>query len=105
MRKDNERVIIFPILAAVFSGIFLAVASHSLNWSGTTLFVVGCGMVALLVLLGLPLIALTTTSCDKESPQAAPAPHHVPRTSTPLPLTPREVEAKNSGRTGYVTSP
>ena len=37
---------------------FLAVASHSMQWSGTTLFVIGCAQVSVISFLGVPLILL-----------------------------------------------
>jgi len=96
VRCGNERVLMLPLLATILTGIFLAVAAHSLNWSGTDLLVVGCGMVGLISLLGLPLIALTTTLLDKKPPQVPPA----------LPLAPQEPHHERGTRhIGYVTGP
>jgi len=48
----------FPFFAGGAAGIFLAVASHSMQWSGTTLFVIGCAQVSVISFLGVPLILL-----------------------------------------------
>ena len=56
-------MLVFSI--AVGIGIFLAVASHSLDWSGTTLCVVGCALVAVGSLLGTPLFFLTSENSKR----------------------------------------
>lgn len=47
-----------PVLMAVVLGVFLAVASQALDWSGTSTLVVGCTLVAVLALVGTPLMLL-----------------------------------------------
>lgn len=47
-----------PVGIAAVIGVFLSVASHALNWSGTTTLVVGCALVGVLALTGTPLIML-----------------------------------------------
>src|SRR5438034_3925885 len=46
------------LAAVVAVGVFLSVASHTLDWSRTTTVVVGAALVAVLGLFGTPLILL-----------------------------------------------
>src|SRR4051794_23265128 len=53
----NRRALLALILASAV-GIFVAVASHALNWSDTSTLVVGISLTAVLASLGTPLIML-----------------------------------------------
>lgn len=63
VRGSQVRKLI-PISMAVLLGVFLAVASDALNWSGTSTLVVGCALVAVLALLGTPLMLLDLDHLD-----------------------------------------
>jgi hypothetical protein len=62
----------FGALLAIGIGIFVPVASHSLGWSHTTTLVVAGALLALIGLLGVPLIALPSDSPDALLHTAAP---------------------------------
>ena len=66
MRRTQRRKLA-PILMAVALGAFLAIASEALSWSGTTTFVVGCALTAVLALLGTPLLLLDLDRLDISS--------------------------------------
>jgi len=57
---------ILALGAAISVGAFLSVASHELNWTDATTFVVGGAMMLMLAMFGVPLILLASDGVDAE---------------------------------------
>jgi hypothetical protein len=94
MKPRVERVrVALPIAVAIGSGLFLSIASHSLNWSDTSVFVVGAALAALLGLLGTPLLLLSwESSGELEQKQ-------------PLQLSPEKSVSLDLGEIGQIYLP
>jgi small-conductance mechanosensitive channel len=72
-KTQNPLRLGLPVVLIVFAiGIFLAIASHSLHWSNTTLLLVGCAFAAIVGLLA-PLLLLLDFDKTNRPPRTTTA--------------------------------